>query len=78
MNIIWYPLALERVRIIVRYIARDKPTAAYKYVDSPLSVSRQPLSYQLGSQGWVRRLFGFVAKELVRVFQPAQFQPGWA
>ncbi len=32
MNIIWSPLALERVRNIARYIARDKPTAADKWV----------------------------------------------
>ena len=32
MNIIWSPLALERVRNIANYIARDKPTAADKWV----------------------------------------------
>jgi len=32
MNIIWSPLALERVRAIARYIARDKPSAAEKWV----------------------------------------------
>ncbi len=32
MKIEWSPLALERVRDIARYIARDKPTAAEKWV----------------------------------------------
>jgi len=32
MKIIWSPLALERVRDIARYIARDKPSAAEKWV----------------------------------------------
>lgn len=32
MKIEWSPLALERVRDIARYIARDKPSAAEKWV----------------------------------------------
>ena len=32
MKIIWSPLALERVREIARYIAKDKPSAADKWV----------------------------------------------
>ncbi len=32
MTIIWSPLALERVRDIARYIARDKPSAAETWV----------------------------------------------
>ena len=32
MKIIWSPLALERVQGIARYIAKDKPSAADKWV----------------------------------------------
>lgn len=32
MKLIWSPLALERVRDIAGYIARDKPSAAEKWV----------------------------------------------
>lgn len=32
MKIVWTPLALERVNDIARYIARDKPAAAAKWV----------------------------------------------
>jgi plasmid stabilization system protein ParE len=32
VKIIWTPLALERVNDIARYIARDKPSAATKWV----------------------------------------------
>lgn len=32
MKVIWTPFALERVNDIARYIARDKPAAAAKWV----------------------------------------------
>ena len=32
MKLVWSPLALEQVRDIARYIARDKPSAAEKWV----------------------------------------------
>lgn len=33
MNIVWSPLALERVEDIADYIAEDNPTAAVEWVD---------------------------------------------
>ena len=48
MKIVWSPLALERVRDIARYIARDKPSAAEKWVKELFKVvgrlSMQPQS----------------------------------
>ena len=38
MKIIWSPLALERVRDITRYIARDKPSAAENWVKNLFKV----------------------------------------
>ncbi len=32
MNLVWSPLALQQVRDIAGYIARDKPSAAEKWV----------------------------------------------
>lgn len=37
MNIVWSPLALERVEDIAQYIAEDKPDAAVKWVDELFS-----------------------------------------
>ncbi len=37
MKIIWSPLAIDRVAEIANYIAKDKPTAAEKWVDKIFS-----------------------------------------
>ncbi len=37
MKIIWSPLAIERAKEIVGYIAQDKPTAAEKWVETVFS-----------------------------------------
>jgi len=41
VNIVWSPLALERVEDIAQYIAEDKPDAAVKWVDELFSTVEQ-------------------------------------
>ena len=51
MKVVWSPLALERVREIARYIARDKPSAAEKWVkklfEAVSGLPEQPLSCRI-------------------------------
>ena len=51
MKIVWSPLALERVQDIARYIARDKPSAAEKWVRNLFNavggLSEQPRSCRM-------------------------------
>ena len=49
MNIIWSPLALDRVSEIAGYIAQDKPSAAEKWVKAIFSkVEQLEVSPELG------------------------------
>jgi len=49
MNIIWSPLALDRVAEIAGYIAQDKPSAAEKWVKAVFSkVEQLETSPELG------------------------------
>jgi toxin ParE1/3/4 len=49
MNIIWSPLALDRVSEIAGYIAQDKPSAAEKWVNTIFSkVEELEVSPELG------------------------------
>jgi toxin ParE1/3/4 len=49
MNIIWSPLSLDRVSEIAGYIARDKPSAAEKWVKAIFSkVEQLEVSPELG------------------------------
>jgi len=41
MNIVWSPLAVDRVSEIARYIAQDKPSAAEKWVKTVFSKIEQ-------------------------------------
>lgn len=41
MNIVWSPLAIDRVSEIAGYIAQDKPTAAEKWVKTVFSKVEQ-------------------------------------
>ena len=49
MNIIWSPLALDRVSEVAGYIAQDKPSAAEKWVKTIFSkVEQLEFSPELG------------------------------
>lgn len=49
MNIIWSPLALDRVSEVAGYIAQDKPSAAEKWVKAIFSkVEQLEFSPELG------------------------------
>ena len=49
MNIIWSPLSLDRISEIAGYIARDKPSAAEKWVKAIfLKVEQLDVSPELG------------------------------
>jgi plasmid stabilization system protein ParE len=49
MNIVWSPLALDRVSEIAGYIAQDKPSAAEKWVKAIFSkVEQLEVSPELG------------------------------
>jgi len=49
MNIIWSPLALDRVSEIAGYIAQDKPSAAEKWVKAIFSkIEQLEVSPELG------------------------------
>jgi toxin ParE1/3/4 len=49
MNIIWSPLALDRVSEIAGYIAQDKPSAAERWVKTIFSkVEQLEISPELG------------------------------
>jgi plasmid stabilization system protein ParE len=49
MNIIWSPLALDRVSEIAGYIAQDKPSAAEKWVKAIFSkVEQLEVSPEIG------------------------------
>lgn len=49
MNIIWSPLALDRVSEIAGYIAQDKPSAAEKWIKTIFSkVEQLEISPELG------------------------------
>jgi plasmid stabilization system protein ParE len=49
MNLIWSPLALDRVSEIAGYIAQDKPSAAEKWVKAIFSkVEQLEVSPELG------------------------------
>jgi len=49
MNIIWSPLALDRVSEIAGYIAQDKPSAAEKWVKAIFSkVEQLEVASELG------------------------------
>ncbi len=41
MKIVWSPLAIDRVSEIAEYIARDKPSAAEKWVETVFSKVKQ-------------------------------------
>jgi toxin ParE1/3/4 len=45
MKIIWSPLAVDRTSEIADYIARDKPTAAGKWIDTIFSKVEQLRSF---------------------------------
>ena len=49
MTIVWSPLALDRVAEIAGYIARDKPSAAEKWVKTVFAkVEQLEISQELG------------------------------
>jgi plasmid stabilization system protein ParE len=49
MNIIWSPLALDRISEIAGYIAQDKPSAAEKWIKTIFSkVEQLEVSPELG------------------------------
>jgi toxin ParE1/3/4 len=41
MKIVWSPLAVERVSEIAEYIARDKPSAADRWIDTVFTKVKQ-------------------------------------
>lgn len=45
MKVVWSPLAMDRVSEIADYIARDKPSAAVKWVNTIFSKVEQLQSY---------------------------------
>ncbi len=45
MKIIWSPLAIDRVTEIADYIAKDKPTAAEKWVETIFSKAEDLTSF---------------------------------
>ncbi len=49
MTIIWSPLAIDRVSEIANYIAKDKPSAAEKWINTVFSkVEQLELSPEIG------------------------------